>query len=85
MQVKFYSEAEAELTEAALFYEDKVIGLGNYSENSSSNDFLIQSFTCMTNKVFSYWQLPITNDALAIGNFDKVPVKLSANLNCLRS
>nr|WP_315484592.1 type II toxin-antitoxin system RelE/ParE family toxin [uncultured Undibacterium sp.] len=28
MQVKFHSEAEAELTEAALFYEDKVVGLG---------------------------------------------------------
>jgi len=28
MQVKFHTEAEAELTEAALFYEDKVAGLG---------------------------------------------------------
>jgi hypothetical protein len=28
MQVKFHNEAEAELTEAALFYEDKVVGLG---------------------------------------------------------
>ncbi|MFC0350494.1 type II toxin-antitoxin system RelE/ParE family toxin [Undibacterium danionis] len=28
MQVKFHTEAEAELTEAALYYEDKVAGLG---------------------------------------------------------
>ena len=28
MQVKFHTEAEAELTEAALFHEDKVAGLG---------------------------------------------------------
>ena len=34
----------------------------------------------MMNKVFSSWLLPITNGALAIGNFVKILVSFNADL-----
>ncbi len=43
--VKFHFEAEAELTEAALFYEEKVVGLGtSFAAEMKSSIRFIQAY-----------------------------------------